>query len=381
MSLRDRVLGLVGRGGALPGPLAVLVEHATGYHQVLTRRPTIDALLGDPAVHVPYGPDSRALGLGGFPLACDGPQHATARARVAEVLDGSAQARHRGEEAAGATADAALLAAGPRLDVVAGLVDPALEAWVETWFGLPGRGPELTRLGRLVLHTTALAPRPRAPVDHRARAVARRAVDAARAALAAEVRAAPVDSLAWCALEAAHGDLDTATSDILGLTVGPLALGSWSLTLVVDALLDRAGALQGITSPAEGAWLYDRLAARHAPLPGLPRLSTAPIDVEDDRGERHRVPAGPVLAATSLATRAEGDARPPGTPALAFGSGPHRCMGRADVTAVAGRVLHALAPTRPQRVPGPRGRPTPAAAPSGVHRWRYPGHLVVELGR
>ncbi|WCO67727.1 hypothetical protein PO878_03185 [Iamia majanohamensis] len=381
MTRTDRLLAVLGWRGVLPAPAAALVECRTGFRQVLTRRSTVEALLAHPEVLVTYGPASRLLGLGDFPLACDGSAHAAARARIARALDRSAGARRRGEDAAAEVADAAVLAAGPRLDVVTGLVDPALAAWVEGWFGLPGWGPTLARIGRLVLLATALEPEtPRARADQRGRDAALRAVDRARPALDEAVRDAAPGTLAASLLTESGGDVDAAVADLVGLTVGPLALGSWSLALVVDGLLDDPIQLAGPGSATEAAWLFDRTLARRAPLPGLPRQCGAPVEVGDG-GAHHRLPAGPVLAATRAAAGAEGTGTPTSAANLAFGSGPHRCMGQHEVTVVAGIVLRALADGRPRRRPGRRGRPLTGAAPSGVGRWPFPGHLVVRLDR
>ena len=154
---------------------------------------------------------------------------------------------------------------------------------------------------------------------------------------------------------------DAVTAHLTGLTVGPLALGSKSLAIAVDALLgqpDGIGQLQ--TAPAARD-TFDQAMAVRPPLPAVPR--------------RHGADGAYVLALTQAAA-----AVAPEDPASwAFGHGPHRCMGRPHISQLAEVVLLALAPARPTRVPGSRGHLRNALGPTDVRSWPFPGHLVVDL--
>lgn len=376
-----RVLGRLGPDGVLPGWAAAGVARLTGFRQVLTRRATIEAVLGHDDVRVPYRLRSEALGLGAFPLALDGTAHGDARAVVADVL-AAAEARHRdGVVEAGRVADAALAAAGPRVDVVATVIDPALRAWVETWFGLPDQGPVLGAAGRAALHAIFLNPdQPARATDAAALVWAADEVGAARHDLAEALAgrgpgpAPGPDTVAGALRTTAPRIGADPAAFVVGMTVGPLALGPWALALAVDHLLagDR---LDASHDPGRARTLLDEALAARPPLPGVPRQCPRDLTVVPAGGGRPiDLPHGPFLAAGAAAPT------PADRAALAFGLGPHVCMGRGAVTDVGVAVLGALARHRPRRAPGPAGRLRTAPAPAAVRRWPFPGHLEVDRG-
>lgn len=376
MGPADRVLGWVGRSGALPETLRPLLRRATGFEQVATRRDTVEALLGADAASVPYGPASAALGLGAFPLALDGAAHRGSRALIGQALAESGSAHGEGV-AVGRAVAAAVAGPARRVDVTAEVIDPALTRWAETWFGLPGLGPSMLAVSRLV--TVAIFFNPAAPRQRRdaaTEATARRAVEDLVEQLIAAGRGAPEGTLA-AAVVRLRGDERAAAALLVGLTVGPLALGSWALTLAVADLLSRPPGLDLVTDPRTAQRAYRSAVARTPPLSGLPRRLGRPLGVRSGR-RTVVLPAGPVLAHTTVAGRLD----PPDDPAaadLAFGAGTHRCMGPDEISAISGEILQALAARRPRLPPDTRrpiGRPE---RPSGVRHWPFPGPLLVDL--
>jgi cytochrome P450 len=367
------LLARVGRSGALPAWLAPWIERFTGFAQVLTTPSTVTALLSRPEVTVPYGERAGALGLGGFPLALDGDAHVAARALVAGALAEAAEAHRAGvEDAATAAAGLVVAATGGRLETVGGLVDPVLRTWVERWFGLPGHGEHLLRSGRAITHAMFLNPvLPARPIDRAALERIAGWLDLRRRELAADIPAAPLGTLAAAVLARCGDDPAIAADQVLGLTVGPLALGSWALANAVDDLLDRPWVLDSVAGPDDARAAFSGAVARRPPLAGLPRRNPTRWRPP---GATVVVPTGTVLAATSCALRGTaGDA------ALAFGRGAHACLGVDEIHDVAAVALGALARRHPRRAPAPGGRLASGPAPSGVTPWPFPGRLEVRL--
>lgn len=350
----------------LAPPLAAVADFLSGFRQVVTGPAAIDALLADPTTRVPYQERSERLGVGRFPLALDGEEHVEARALIAAVLRDTVAAHQAGIAKARRQALDIVASTGPRLDVVADLIDPVLRTWCETWLGLPGEGLHLQRVGQLTTHTVFLnprAPEPRVPgqgidCDGLARCV--ELIAEQRARWAPMVAAAPEGSVVRALHE--HPSVaspDEVTAHTVGLTVGPLALGSRAVAIAVDELLKRPEQFAAITDETAATAAFDRVLAVRPPLPGVPR-----------RRGGHEVLA---LTQAAAAVAASDPA------AWAFGAGPHRCMGRPQISEAAAAILLALAPTRPTRSDGPRGRLRMAHGPSGVRSWPFEGHLVVDL--
>lgn len=402
-----RFLTTAGRHGGLGRTPRRLLHAASGFSQALTTARTVKEFLTDPDVTVPYHERSELLGVGGFPLALDGQAHGAARTLIAGVLDRSAEAGEAGITAAAALADSQMATAGDdRLDLIGRVVDPALETWIETWYGLDEWGPRLMRTGRLILHATFL--NPKQPKGHADFVALRRAIDTVdqtRLDLTAHLAkndpnhgpipmgtfGAPpatkptltAGTIAAELLEAAGPEL--AARHLLGLTVGPLALGSHSIANVLDELLDQSWTLDGLTpAPGEGVIQARRRAeqsfgatlARRPPLPGVARRNPVAIDLVGAGGRTVSVPQGDVLVATQAAMAFD-----PQSPELAFGHGLHACMGRLQITQVAGALLVALAGRSPRRVPGPAGQLTDGESPTDIDDWPFPGHLEVALLR
>lgn len=369
-----RVLARVGRRGGLGPGARALLRRWSGYDQVLTRRRSVLSALDLADLTVPYGPPSTAVGLGAFPLSLDGPDHDGARQRIAVALAGSVPARQRGVVAA---SDLALDAVagwrtGGAVDVVASVIDPCIARWAEAWYGLPGEGERLLELSRLVAHAIFFDPDPSTDAGRRARAHVVERSRRDRAALADQLGRAPVDSLGAALLAGHDGDGAAAASDLVGLTVGPLALGAWALANVVDELLGRPGRLAGAEDPrvARSRWT-DALGAR-PPLPGVVRDNPTSRRVV---GHRRQVllPEGRVLIATACAAHLDGGGDPP----LAFGSGAHACLGREPMGEVAAAVLAALASVAPTAVARPAGGLQHRSAPHGAASWPFPSGLLV----
>lgn len=374
-----RLLARLGRSGTLPWWLRPVLHQLSGLRQVVTTPGAVEALLAAPAVSVPYGPRSEELGLDAFPLALDGDAHREASDLVAASLAATARAHRAGVTAAAQVTRRRLRDATSRIDVVGGLVDPALGAWVEEWYGLSGQATDLRRTGRLILHATFLNPTvPSHPVDETALRRAVTWLERCRPGLAAAVGAAPEGTLA-ADLLARTGEPDLTVDLLLGLTVGPLALGSWALAHVVDELLATSWVLDSIDSDVAAREVYAEALARRPPLPGVLRDVRGRTVLRVD-GRDLAVPRGRVLAATACARFSPED-RPGRAAGLVFGAGSHACLGRAQVTEVSGVVLEALGRRSPRRVPGPAGRLTPGAGPTGVAHWPFPGRLQVSLLR
>lgn len=369
------VLARLGRSGALPGWLRPALVRTRGFDQVVTGRAAIEALLAHPSVTVPYGPRSDDLGLGAFPLALDGPEHLAARSQIAAAVAATSEARAIGVEAARAEAQRRVAAAGPRLEVATGVVDAALGAWIEGWYGLPGQGHALIRTGRAIMHATFLNRGVTDdPSDPRGLEWATTHIDEHRRHLVDAVADAPTGTVA-AVLLAATGDAEVTARHVLGLTVGPLALGPWTLCQVIDRALDRPWTLDSLRSDADGRAAFVAAVPAVPPLPGVLRSVPAPVRVPSRRGGNLEVPAGRVLAATACPHLLGEDDGPD----LTFGSGPHACLGVEPMAEVAGVVLVALGARAPRRLPGPRGRLRTGPRPSAVRSWDLPGQLEVAL--
>lgn len=376
MSLTTALLRQLARRPSVPSALVALAWPATGVRSVMTSPAAIEAVLADAEVEVPYGDRSRLLGLGSFPLALDGAAHEGARAELGTVLDATGAAHLAGVAAARRAADEALELAGPggRIDLVADVIDPALQAWCEAWFGLPGEGRRLQATGRFAMHAVFLNPvLPARDVDDHALDAALAAIRSAQAAWLGALAGAPVGTLAGTLHQRRPEATDAVTADLVGLTVGPLALGSKALAIAVDELLDR-GALRRLDDAAARR-AFEQVLAVRPPLPALPRRAKVPVCPIPGA----RAPVGPVLALTLAAAQVPSESADPAR--WAFGVGPHACMGRWQTTDVAAAVLAAIAARSPRRVEGDAGRLRPGPAPAGMGSWPFEGHLEVVLSR
>ena len=365
------ILAWVGKNGALPSWVRPVAVRIIGFDQVLTTSGTVAAFLDLPDVTVPYGDRSSLLGLGAFPLALDGEPHLSARDLIEDVIRTTDDAHKAGVAAAATVAGQRVaVAAGGQLDVAGGVVEPALIAWVERWFGLPGLGTSLLRSGRLIMHATFLNPtRPNGRVDT---AGLQRAVDwvnEQRPQLAVAIDGAAAGTVA-AALRERTGDAGLAAGHLLALTVGPLALGAWALDVVIDDLLDRPSGLDYLKTDEDGQMAFSSALRRRAPLLGVKRDTPSGRQLEGTRS-RIDLPPGHLLAATACADRS------PGPNLFAFGSGRHSCLGPRQMSEVAGPILRILGSASPRR----DGRLLPDAKPSGVRTWPFPGRLVVQLLR
>ena len=151
----------LGNRDSLPDPVEAVADATLGVSEIVTGPAAINALLTDPTTTVPYAARSGELGLGAFPLALDGVDHDHARDLIGEILTASADAHQKGVGRARERAQEIVAVAGTRLDVVADLIDPVLQTWCETWFGLPGEGLHLQRVGQLT--TARDVPQPGGP--------------------------------------------------------------------------------------------------------------------------------------------------------------------------------------------------------------------------
>lgn len=344
----------------------------TGFDSIVAAPDLIPQVLTRAQVTVPYLQASAALGLGGFPLALDGSAHVAARGQVGEVLAASAGAHQAGVARAVALAGRSMAASRQRLDVVDEVVDPVLATWVEAWFGLPGLGDELLGASRLTMHTIFFNPKKlNDEPDLGDRAIA--------AALVADTRERIVDALADAPdgtvareLQSVFPDDPQATSSfVLGLTVGPLALGSRTIVKAIDRLLTSEGTVRPLTSDAHAVRVFNEMVAQNPPLEGLPRCLSEDVEIEG-----HCLAAGGSLLAL---TEAAAITTPDDPAAWSFGAGPHECMGRAEITQLATAILMALSSRRPRRMDGPQGKVRNGTAPAGIRAWDFPGHLMVVL--
>lgn len=385
MDALTRFLTTAGRGGALPALSRRLLQRVSGFVQALTTTETVSAFLDDPDVTVPYHERSELLGVGDFPLALDGKAHGAARKLIADVLDSSAKAREDGVTAAAALTGRQMATASDRLDLIEQVVDPALEAWVETWYGLPDWGCKLMRAGRLILHATFLNPKqPKGHTDFGALRRAIDTVDCIRFDLADHLgKTDPLPDRSVAAELVSRTDPQVGAQHLLGLTVGPLALGSQSMAHVLDELLGCSWKLADLTTrPGENVagarlraeGLFGATLARRPPLPGVARHCPVGRGVAGTDDRCVWVPRGDMLVATQAAMTLD-----PRASALVFGHGAHACMGRSQITEVAGAVLVAVASRSPRRIPGAAGKLTNGEAPTDFADWPFPGHLDVSL--
>lgn len=385
MNSVTRLLARIGRSGALPSWAVTPFRLSSGFGQALTTSSSVKAFLALDDVSVPYVERSRLLGNGAFPLSLDGPDHTAVRNLIAEALTNSRDRHAQGVTAARAVADKHLLATGNRLDLVGQLVEPALHAWIEQWYGLKGCGLRLARAGRLLHHATFLNPaQPSKRTDTGALRFAIDALASIATSLADHLatQPPPAGTVAACLL-ADTDDPHLVARHLIGLAVGPLALGSQSIAEVFDDLLDRSWELDGL-APAPGetpaatahraALLFGSTLARRPPLPGVVRHN--PIDRSIPvKGGPVVVPEGQILVATSSAMALdEFDDE-----TLVFGWGSHACLGRSQITEVAASILSATAARSPRRLPGAAGRLRMAVGPTAIPKWPFPGHLEAEL--
>lgn len=385
MNSVTRLLARIGRSGALPPWAKTPFRLTSGFGQALTTPSSVKAFLDLADVSVPYVERSRLLGNGAFPLSLDGPEHTAARHLVAAALVDSRDRHAQGVTAARAVADEHLLTAGNRLDLIGQLVEPALHAWIEQWYGLKGCGLRLARAGRLLHHATFLNPdRPSKRTDTDALRFAVDALASTAASLADQLASQPppAGTVAACLLADTH-DPHLVARHLIGLAVGPLALGSQSIAEVFDDLLDRSWELDGL-APAPGetpeatahraALLFGSTLARRPPLPGVVRHNPIHRSIPVEGGSVV-VPEGLILVATSTAVAL-------GTSddeALVFGGGSHACLGRRQITEVAATILSATAARSPRRLPGAEGRMRMAAGPTAIPKWPFPGRLEAKL--
>lgn len=383
-----RVLAIAGRSGGLPALTRWAFER-TGFVQALTTSATVTAFLNDldhPGVTVPYHERSELLGVGDFPLALDGTPHDEARELIKSVLRKSAGAHRNGVAAAADLAQKRVATASDRLDLIERVVDPALQTWTQTWYGLPDWGARLMLAGRLIHHGIFL--NPKAPSGRTDFAALRHAIDAVDHTLVqltkhlATSGSLPAGSVAAKLLSRTN-DPQLTARHLLGLTVGPLALGSQAIANVFDELLDCSWKLDGLTPrPGEtvvearrrAEQLFVLALAHRPPLPGVARQNPTAFDLPGTGGCPVAVPRGDVLVATEAAMALD-----PLSPDLAFGHGRHGCLGQEQITEVAGALLVAVASRSPRRISGPAGKLTGGPMPTGFAAWPFPGHLDVSL--
>jgi hypothetical protein len=282
-----------------------------------------------------------------------------------------------------AVADACVHGAGRRLDVVSGLIVPTLERWVDRWFGLAGEGPALLRTSQMITHAMFFNPTvPKGSLDALALDRTTRWVEQHRLRLTGAVGAARPGTLVAHLLTATGGDPGLTARHLLGLTVGPLALGATAIARATDHLLGQRATfdrIAGADHPPTAARrpFLDALRVR-PPLDGVIRTNPrATGSTGADRGPDD-LPHGPILVATALAMRCPHH----GTSTedhLAFGHGAHRCLGVTESTDIASVILASLATRAPVRSTDHRGALRPAPAPSGVATWPFPGSLEVVL--
>lgn len=392
-------LRLVGWRGGLPVALRRAMAHPrvrermpVPLDQVLTTPAAIQELLASPGVAVPYTERSQEFGLGDFPLADDGPTHRARRDLLVEVMAASVQRHRFGVETARGAARLAVQDAEGHLDVVGSVIEPALCRWVEAWFGLEERGQasgqprpwgtDLLRAGQVIAHWVLLHPEESPPPSALAWIADR------RAELVSVLPNAPANTIGG-ALVARVGAA-AAADQVLGLTVGPLALGTWATVHVVRDLmgsdLDELGESvadlpRGGRKGDESARRAVRAALRRSPpLVGVVRTVPTRRRVPGRWGTVP-VPAGTVLACTEAAVLDGGGGGPDGSgeAGLVFGSGPHACMGAGESVDVAAALVRALGRRRPRRAKGRLGDLLPAPAPWGAADWRFPGRLLVRL--
>lgn len=327
------LLAQLGSKGALPSWICPVIARISGFGQMLTTAPTVAAILDIPEVTVPYGERHKVFGVGAFPLGLDGEAHLPQRQLIKDVIEATADAHRAGVAKAEEVAtEIVRLAAGGRLDVAGEVVEPALIAWVECWFGLEGLGTRLLRIGRMIMHATFLNPtRPAARVDAIGLRRAVEFVRQERPMVAEAVRRSEQGTVARELLARFHS-FDEVAGYLLPLTVGPLALGSWALDNAIDDLLDRSGVLDGLENDKDAAAAFEAALRRNGPLFGVKRENPSVRELKGTNGQI-KVPAGPILAATACADQG------PGNHLLAFSSGIHSCLGQAQMTEAARRIL------------------------------------------
>jgi cytochrome P450 len=365
---------------SLPGPLARQV----GFRSFVCSHHEVVALLHDVDARVPYAMRSHQLGLGQFPLALDGDHHVTRRAEIGAVLAKSAEQHRAALEAATAFVDRTVGGAtNTSIEVVNDLIRPALVVWAQTWFGVTATlAGELSRVGDVVTHAMFFNPtRPGGRVDHRALAAARAQVERVAQLVDAEVGGAPSGSLLALLHDLHHAEgsspRGSVASDVLGLTVGPFTLTAWSIACALDTIIDRPAVLASLTNPTAATASYYEALRFSAPLPGIIRQCPHHPDTSQ---------LAVTLTALQDATRYRRprafDIDRDHVEHLAFGSGPHRCLGQDTASDLAGIVLHALARHHPQRVQGSAGQLAHGAgAPQGFarERWPFPSTMWITL--
>jgi cytochrome P450 len=387
MNVRTHLLRLiaklVSRRRALGRVLRPLARRA-GFSQVLLSRRTIEAELATGVLTVPYGLRSTLLGLGVFPLALDGPAHTASRIAITAAIQGSQDRHQDGVNAAQELVSGCLADAGPRLDLIGAVLRPALHVWMERWTGLVGLGPTLERAGciahqAIFINNGDVTGKSDVIVDVRRAcnemASALTTIETAIGAAYADGASAAPNSLVARLVTAAGPLTDDAiravARDIVGLCVGPLALGSLALAAMFDELLDSD---DPITTTDEQRQFVLRTLAMRPPIPGVVR--TCPVNRPVWEAPQASLGPGRVLALTSVVSLAE---PPPTTQdgSLVFGAGAHRCLGGAQAVELATALLEPFSERRPTRYSGPGGQLTPQ--PSNYTSWPFPGLLFATL--
>ncbi|MDQ3739698.1 MAG: cytochrome P450 [Actinomycetota bacterium] len=285
------------------------------------------------------------LGLGDTPLYRHDEAALRAAVRPAD-LDGIARTvLEAAREAVGR---------GGTVDVVADVVDPALERAIASYFGTPGPdGPTQARWARSLFHDIFLNPRNAPAVHERALADAARMrphldrLVAERKAQLAEGAAVPDDVLTRLlqAQDGAGGLHDVAIRhNFIGLITGWIPTVSKSFALALDELLGRPRELEGAKEAARegntelvGAYVFE--AMRFQPQ-ALGVLRKCAVERTVGAGTRHAKtirPGTTLLVSTQSAMFDPAAVEEPGRfrtdrpwgDYLHFGHGLHTCFGEA----------------------------------------------------
>jgi cytochrome P450 len=246
------------------------------------------------------------------------------------------------------------VARGGTVDVVTGVVDPALERAIASYFGTPGPdGPTQARWARSLFHDIFLNPGNAAAVHARALADAAemrphldRQVASRRAELAAGEPAPDTVLTRLLQAQGAAGGLhDVAIRhNFIGLITGWIPTVSKAFTLALDELLDRPRELEAAQRAARdgdtdlvGAYVFEAMRFRPQAA-GL--LRKCAVEREVGAGSRHarKVKAGTtLLVATQSAMFDPAAVEDPESfrtdrpwhEYLHFGHGLHTCFGEA----------------------------------------------------
>jgi cytochrome P450 len=371
-------------------------------NRLVVHHDIVRAALAHPGVAVPYGPGSGVLDVDFVLAETDPEKHAAKRALVHRALQESASAKDRGLQRAGTIATTAVMAAlagTGRIDVVTDVVHPAVEAWAMEWLGLPPEfGPRAHLVSQHVMHRIFFNPAfPGGKVDETASNAAVAATNAFRMDLRKHIASVSTHSGVLAHLLGSGLSQQEVEANMIGLTVGPMALACQTMVTSLEALLrlpaeERTKIIDNHASNDRGLRaLFLELARLNPPAPVFIRRAAKKVEIRNEM-KPLRTRGTMVIAAGAAMLDPRVFANPKelqpdrflhaSGPHLAFGGGMHACMGTDAYADLVPHVLRELVRCPGLRADGPvvmAPAPFPTASKKARGNWSFPGSYRLYL--